>query len=74
MGAEDIQLELGRDPFQPFRLHLSNGLFFDVRKPNMVAVGRRSATIGLRMDGDKQRYAVVALVHIVWLEVLLPSP
>jgi hypothetical protein len=30
--------------------------------------------IGLGVEGDMQRFIVVALVHIVWIEILLLVP
>jgi hypothetical protein len=40
----------------------------------MVQLGRSTLTLGLAMEGEMQRFVVVALVHIVWLEILLPVP
>jgi hypothetical protein len=42
MRPEDIFNWLRRDPFQPFRIYLSNGRQWDVLRPEMVMVGRRS--------------------------------
>jgi hypothetical protein len=74
MRQDDLNEELDRRPFRPFRIHLSNGVFFDIRTPNMVRMTRSTMHIGLPLEGALQRFAVVALVHIVWLEVLLPAP
>ena len=74
MRPDDLREQLERRPFEPFRVYLSNGVFFDIRKPHMASVMRSTLHIALPLEGDKQRFAVVALVHIVWLEVLLPAP
>jgi hypothetical protein len=39
-----------------------------------VTVTRSSLPVGLPLQSDFQRFPVVALIHSVWLEVLLPSP
>jgi len=74
MRPDDMNEHLGRRPFQPFRIHLSSGVFFDVRQPEMVILTRSTMHIALPLEGDMQRFAVIALVHVVWIEVLLPAP
>jgi hypothetical protein len=74
MRPDDVREHLDRRPFQPFRIHLSNGIFFDVRQPHLASVMRSTVHIGLPLEGNMQRFAVVALVHVVWIEVLLPAP
>ncbi len=72
MRQEDVQAYLQRDPFQPFRLHLSSGAFFDIRQPHLAYASRSTLTIAFPSEGDQQRFVEIALVHIVWLEVVLP--
>jgi hypothetical protein len=47
-------------PFQPFRIHLSDGASFEIRHPEMVMVTRTSALVGVPEDGSPppaiQRY------------------
>jgi hypothetical protein len=74
MRPDDIKKNLSRKPFVSFRLHLSTGVFFDVHNPESAQVERSTIHIGLPLEGDKQRFVVIALVHIVWIEVLLPAP
>jgi hypothetical protein len=74
MRANELLRYLNQRPFHPIRLHLSSGAFFDIRQPEMATVGGSILTIGLPLEGEMQRFAVVTLVHIVWLEVLLPAP
>lgn len=74
MRPEDLREHLERRPFQPFRIHLSTGAFFDVRNPHVTALGRSAFTIGLPLEDSRQRFATVSLVHIAWLEILLPAP
>jgi hypothetical protein len=74
MRPDDLREYLDQRPFHPVRLHLSSGAFFDIRQAEMAAVGRSTLTLGLPVEAGFQRFVVIALVHIVWLEVLLPSP
>ena len=74
MRPDEVQEYLNRRPFRAFRIHLSSGAFFDIRNPQMVSLGRSALTIGLGIEGNLQRFVVIALVHIVWLEILIPVP
>ena len=74
MRPEDVKVYLDQRPFHPFRMHLSNGVFCDIRQPELVSVSRSGITIGQALEGDRQRFAVIALVHVVWIEVLVPAP
>jgi hypothetical protein len=73
MRTEDVRQYLDRRPFQHIRLHLSSGAFFDIRQPRMAEVSRSTLTVGLELEGDKQRFVVISLMHIFWLEVLVPA-
>jgi len=74
MRQDDLEEYLDRKPFQPFRIYLSTGAFVDIRQPQLVRITRSTLTLGQAIEGDKQRFLVIALVHIVWLEVLVPAP
>ena len=74
MPPETLYKQLRRQPFEPFRIHLTDGTTYEVRHPELVMVGRRSAVVGVS-DSDEQppfydRQTTVALVHIVRLEPL----
>lgn len=74
MRQEDLLVYHRRRPFAPFRLHLSSGAFFDVSRPQMADIGRATLTIGYPIEGNQQRFVEIALIHIVWLEVMLAVP
>jgi hypothetical protein len=74
MRQADLDEYLKRLPFQPFRIHLSTGAFFDIRQPQSAYTSRSTLSLGLSIEGDKQRFLIIALIHIVWIEVLLPAP
>jgi hypothetical protein len=72
MPPEDLWEWIRRQPFQPFRLHLTDGTAYEVRHPELIMVGRRSAVIGIAgaQQGPPfyERTATVSLPHIVRLE------
>lgn len=74
MRREDLERYLTRDPFQPFRLCLSPGTFVDIRHSQQATLSRSTITIGLPLEGDKQRFLEIALIHIVWIEIVVPAP
>jgi hypothetical protein len=74
MRQDDVDEYLNRKPFQPFRIYLSTGVFFEIRQPQLAYTSRSTLSLGLSIEGDKQRFLTIALVHIVWIEVLLPAP
>ena len=71
----DILIELlKRQPFQPLRLYLSTGVSFDIRQPELAHVRYSTLNLGLPIEGDKQRFLEIALIHIIWIEVVVPTP
>ena len=78
MQVEDLERRLRTRPFWPFRIHLTDGVAYEVRHPEMCLLGRRTAVIGLAADPDAtvfDRAVDVDLLHIVRVEPTdLPSP
>jgi hypothetical protein len=74
MRREDLLEHLNRMPFCPFRVYRSTGVFFDIRQPQLVSVDRSTLGITFPIEGESQRYVFIALIHIVWIEVLVPIP
>jgi hypothetical protein len=73
IAPQDLESELKKEPFQPFRIVTTGGNTYDItdRDRPLLLVGKRTVIIGLRVpDADPyfDRYEVVALVHIVRLE------
>ena len=78
MAPQDLESELHKKPFLPFRIVTSTGKTCDIteRDVPMILVGKRTVIIGFRVaetDANFDRYEVVALVHIVRLEPI-PQP
>ena len=74
MRPSDIRVFLQRQPFQPFRITLTDGRAYEVRHPEMAMVGRSSLVIGLPAPGDAEpvydRFVTVSLLHVMQMEPL----
>lgn len=73
MPPEELRDTLKHQPFEPFRIVLTDGEGYDVRHPDMLLVGKRSATVGLGGSGDEpyyERTVKVDLLHISRIESL----
>lgn len=73
MSAEELRDSLRQRPFEPFRLVLTDGASFDIRHPDLLWVGQRSAYVGLTGQPGQtffERAAKVDLLHISRLEPL----
>ena len=47
MSPAELLDTVRQQPFEPFRLYLSDGTFHDVRHPEMLIVGLRSSYLAL---------------------------
>ncbi len=79
MRPEDLYVLLRARPFQPFRIHLSNGQTFHVRHPELAMVGLTTVLVGRLAENQKvptfDLYETVALAHINNIEPLpVPAP
>jgi hypothetical protein len=64
---------LDRQPFEPFRIVMTDGTGYDIRHPGLCMTGRRNAAIGVPRTPDERLYdrlITVALLHIQRLEPL----
>jgi hypothetical protein len=71
MPPEDLQKRLRARPFQPLRLHLSDGAAYEIQHPELVLLGRRSLVLGLANDPAQTLYdrtVDIDLLHIVRME------
>jgi hypothetical protein len=73
MSPQDLEAELRKRPFQPFRIVTTTGKSYDITERDlpMILVGKRTVIIGFRLqesDPNFDRYEVVSLMHIVRLE------
>jgi hypothetical protein len=75
MPVEDLRAALRRQPFEPFRIHTTDGRSVEVRHPEMMLVAARTAGVGIydqpaSPSSVPERIEIIALIHIVSLEPL----
>ena len=78
-AAQDLQSELNKEPFQPFRIVTTSAKTYDiaVKDKPLLLVGKRTVIMGLRVpesDPNFDRCEVVSLVHIIRLEPIPVVP
>jgi len=69
MRPEDLRQFLRQQPFRPFRITLTDGSTYDIRHPELVALGRSSLVIGFAAQDEPEPvyddYIAVSLLHIM---------
>lgn len=67
---QEVRDALRKEPFQPFRIHLSNGHSYDIRHPEFAALTRRTVFVGVSSGRDDvpDRMIECDLLHVVALE------
>jgi len=77
MAPHDLRDVLKQQPFEPFRLVMSDGKGYDIHHPDLVWVGMTIAFVGLTGDPGQtlfERAVRVDLGHIIRTEPLAISP
>jgi hypothetical protein len=76
MRPDDLQELLRRQPFQPFRLHLTTGVVLEVRHPELALVARSVVVVQVPAANYPftitLRRVIVVLLHIVLVDFLEP--
>jgi len=67
MTADTLQEMLDADPFEPFRICLSNGTRYDVRNPHTVALMKSRVFVAAP---DSETWAFVSYLHITAVEAI----
>jgi hypothetical protein len=68
MTPEELRDTLRHQPFEPFRLVMSDGEGYEIRHPDLLWVGQRTAYVGLTGQPGQtffERAAKVDLLHVV---------
>jgi hypothetical protein len=73
MEAEILKEHLRRKPFVPFRITLTNGAAFEVRKAEAARITPRSIEIASPLEGETQSFITIALIHIMFVEITLTT-
>jgi hypothetical protein len=70
MSPESLREHLRREPFEPFRVYLSDGSVHEVRHPEMMLVMRREVVIALTKPGEEfaRRAVFCDPLHITRIE------
>lgn len=70
--AKQIRELMRVKPFQPFRIHLSDGTHHDITNHDMAFVGRNTVEVGLELDPDgfAEYFTRCSIMHITKLEDL----
>jgi hypothetical protein len=72
MDAEELYEKVKHRPFEPFRIHVSDGTAYEIKHPEQIMIGRRSSYVGLGRNGEGpfQKIAIVSNIHITRIEPL----
>jgi len=73
MTPEELHDTVKQQPFEPFRMVMTDGAAYDIRHPDLLWVGKRTAMVGLTGSPGQtffERSVKVDLLHIVRLEPL----
>ena len=77
MRAHDLLRWLRRRPFRPFRLLVTTGRTYDVRRADLMLVGNATITLELsdpdHLTLETRREVEIALTHIVQVEEAPPE-
>ena len=68
MNPDEIRERFRRDPFEPFRIQITSGAYYDIVDPNSIALGRRRMFIAFSDEAD--RWAELSYLHVAAPESL----
>ena len=78
MAPTEIRDQLRREPFEPFRLHVTDGAHYDILHPETCMVGLRTTAVGVPASPESvlwDRLVQVDNLHITRIEPIpRPSP
>jgi hypothetical protein len=60
------------EPFRAFRIHMASGRSFEIRRPEMVRVGRSSMTVFMKPEKDDSQQERWQEVSFMLLESVEP--
>ncbi|MBY0513914.1 MAG: hypothetical protein K2P78_08390 [Gemmataceae bacterium] len=76
MDYQTIKDRRKANPFQPFRVVMTDGKGFDIHHPNLIWPGRSTVLVGIQDPSEPAgvfgHYVGVAMLHVVQIEPLSP--
>ncbi len=76
MSPEELNSALRRRPYIPLRIHVTDGVHYDIPIPDMAMIGRTILFIGLRRDIESPYFdepVWVALRHVTRVEPIVEA-
>jgi hypothetical protein len=75
MRPEEIRKQVKRTLFQPFRVHISDGAYYDVPHPDSLLVSHTQVVIGVYPDRDDMPESTVLCdpLHVTRIELMPPK-
>ena len=75
MPPELLRQFIQRRPFRPFRLYVLETTVYEIRHPELVAIGKSSVTIHSQLPDEllllPERVVLIALLHVTKLEPIV---
>lgn len=76
MSPEELNSALRRKPYIPLRVHVTDGVHYDITIPDMAMIGRTILFIGLRRDVQSPFFdepVMVSMRHITRVEPIVEA-
>jgi hypothetical protein len=77
MFPDELRDTLRHQPFGPFRIVLTDGASYEIRHPDLLWVGKRTAYVGLTGEPGQtyfERSVKIDLLHIIRTEPIDTAP
>ncbi|HEY3789051.1 MAG TPA: hypothetical protein VGL71_09360 [Urbifossiella sp.] len=74
MSPHEIHQDLKRQPFEPFRLQISDGTFHDIMHPELCMVGMASVIIGIPPNPNSSLYDHTVKIDCAHIAKQVPLP
>jgi hypothetical protein len=77
VAPEELRSSLRQQPFEPFRILMTDGTGYDIRQPDLLWIGQRVAYVGLVGQPGQtffERSVKVDLLHVIRIEPLESAP
>jgi hypothetical protein len=75
MTVKTFRELLTQRPFQPFRLVMSSGQTYELRRPEMVMLTRTDILVGVgeTSEGAPMEFRICSLLHVATVEPINPA-